>query len=65
MFLGRAHTAGDVVAYIPSERVVDTGDLMHGLLPFMGDGFLDELRPGWNDGRSGALGPASGSDTTR
>jgi cyclase len=42
LFLGRAHTAGDVVAYIPSERVVATGDLMHGLLPFMGDGFPDE-----------------------
>jgi glyoxylase-like metal-dependent hydrolase (beta-lactamase superfamily II) len=42
LFLGRAHTAGDVVAYIPSERVVATGDLMHGLLPYMGDGFPEE-----------------------
>jgi len=42
MFLGRAHTAGDVIAYIPSERVVATGDLMHGLLPYMGDGFPDD-----------------------
>ena len=42
IFLGRAHTAGDIVAYIPSERVVATGDLMHGLLPYMGDGFPDE-----------------------
>jgi cyclase len=42
LFLGRAHTAGDVVAYIPSERAVATGDLMHGLLPYMGDGFPDE-----------------------
>ena len=42
LFLGRGHTAGDVVAYIPSERVVATGDLMHGLLPYMGDGFPDE-----------------------
>src|SRR5262249_32160271 len=32
----------DVVAYIPSERVIATGDLMHGLLPYMGDGFPDE-----------------------
>src|SRR6516165_6923078 len=38
LFLGRAHTAGDVVAYIPSERAIATGDLMHGLLPYMGDG---------------------------
>jgi glyoxylase-like metal-dependent hydrolase (beta-lactamase superfamily II) len=42
LFLGRAHTAGDVVAYVPSQRVVATGDLMHGLLPYMGDGFPDE-----------------------
>src|SRR5262249_38602964 len=42
IFLGRAHTAGDVVAYIPSERAIATGDLMHGLLPYMGDGFPDE-----------------------
>lgn len=42
LFLGRAHTAGDVVAYVPSERIIATGDLMHGLLPYMGDGFPDE-----------------------
>ena len=42
IFLGRAHTAGDVVAFVPSERVIATGDLMHGLLPYMGDGFPDE-----------------------
>jgi cyclase len=42
LFLGRGHTAGDVVTYIPSERVIATGDLMHGLLPYMGDGFPDE-----------------------
>lgn len=42
LFLGRAHTAGDIVAYIPSERVVATGDMMHGILPYIGDGFPDE-----------------------
>jgi glyoxylase-like metal-dependent hydrolase (beta-lactamase superfamily II) len=42
LFLGRAHTAGDVVVFVPSERVIATGDLMHGLLPYMGDGFPDE-----------------------
>jgi cyclase len=42
LFLGRGHTAGDVVTYVPSERVIATGDLMHGLLPYMGDGFPDE-----------------------
>lgn len=42
IFLGRGHTAGDVVVYIPSERTVATGDLMHGLLPYMGDGYPEE-----------------------
>jgi cyclase len=42
LFLGRAHTAGDVIAFVPAERVVATGDLMHGLLPYMGDGFPEE-----------------------
>ena len=27
-FLGRGHTAGDVVVYLPKERVVATGDLL-------------------------------------
>jgi cyclase len=42
LFLGRGHTAGDVVVYIPSERVVATGDLMHSILPYIGDGYPDE-----------------------
>jgi glyoxylase-like metal-dependent hydrolase (beta-lactamase superfamily II) len=42
IFLGRGHTAGDVVLYVPSERVVATGDLMHGVLPYIGDGYPDE-----------------------
>ncbi len=42
VFLGRGHTAGDVVVYVPSERVVATGDLMHSILPFMGDSYPDE-----------------------
>lgn len=42
IFLGRGHTAGDVVVYIPSERTVATGDLMHSLLPYMGDGYPED-----------------------
>jgi glyoxylase-like metal-dependent hydrolase (beta-lactamase superfamily II) len=42
LFLGRGHTAGDVVVYVPAQRVVASGDLMHSLLPYMGDGFPDE-----------------------
>lgn len=37
LFLGRGHTTGDVVAYLPKETVVATGDLLHGWMPFMGD----------------------------
>jgi cyclase len=36
-FHGRAHTAGDVVVYCPQKRVVATGDMVLGSLPFMGD----------------------------
>ena len=64
LFLGRAHTAGDVVAYIPSERVVATGDLMHGLLPYMGDGFPDEWPATLNRSRPSSS-TASSRDTAR
>jgi glyoxylase-like metal-dependent hydrolase (beta-lactamase superfamily II) len=42
LFLGRGHTAGDVVVHIPGERAVATGDLMHGILPYLGDAYPDE-----------------------
>jgi cyclase len=42
LFLGRGHTAGDVVAYLPQQKVVATGDLLHGWMPFMGDGYPPE-----------------------
>jgi cyclase len=42
LFLGRGHTSGDVVAYLPKQRVVATGDLLHGWMPFMGDSFPPE-----------------------
>lgn len=38
-FRGRAHTAGDVVVFCPQQRVVSTGDMLHGFLPFLTDGF--------------------------
>ncbi len=37
LFLGRGHTNGDIVAWLPKERVVATGDLLHGWMPYMGD----------------------------
>jgi cyclase len=39
LFLGRGHTSGDVVVYLPKEKIVATGDLLHGWMPFMADGF--------------------------
>jgi cyclase len=38
-FRGHAHTAGDVVVFCPQKRVVATGDMLHGFLPFLTDGF--------------------------
>jgi cyclase len=38
-FHGHAHTAGDVVVFCPQKRVVATGDMIHGSLPFIADGY--------------------------
>lgn len=38
-FHGHAHTAGDVVVYCPQARAVATGDMIHGFLPFIADGY--------------------------
>jgi cyclase len=38
-FHGHAHTAGDIVVFCPQKRVVATGDMIHGFLPFIADGF--------------------------
>ena len=62
MNFGRGHTGGDVVVYLPAERIIITGDLYGGRrvapdsgynLPFLGDGYLDE----WAEivGKVGAL----------
>jgi cyclase len=42
LFLGRGHTAGDTVVFLPEERVVATGDLMESRLAYMGDAYFDE-----------------------
>jgi len=38
-FHGRAHTAGDVVVFCPQKRLVSTGDMIHGFLPYAGDAY--------------------------
>jgi len=42
LYLGRAHTAGDIVLLLPQERIVCSGDMMEGGIAYLGDGFFDE-----------------------
>jgi cyclase len=37
LWLGRGHTAGDVVVYLPEQRVMATGDLLAGDTPYIAD----------------------------
>jgi cyclase len=41
-FLGRAHTAGDVVVFLPKEKIVITGDMLTAALSNMSDAFVNE-----------------------
>jgi glyoxylase-like metal-dependent hydrolase (beta-lactamase superfamily II) len=41
-FLGRAHTGGDVVVFLPKERVVMTGDMLTSALSNMSDAYVNE-----------------------
>jgi glyoxylase-like metal-dependent hydrolase (beta-lactamase superfamily II) len=43
LHLGRGHTQGDTVAWLPDERVLFAGDLVEArAAPYMGDAFVDE-----------------------
>lgn len=42
LFLGRGHTGGDIVVYLPRERVLATGDLVTAWVPGMNDGYPNE-----------------------
>jgi glyoxylase-like metal-dependent hydrolase (beta-lactamase superfamily II) len=42
LYLGRAHTEGDVFVYLPREKVVITGDCVIGWTPYMGDGYPED-----------------------
>lgn len=42
IFLGRAHTGGDIVVYLPKERAVITGDLLVEGTSYLGDGFIED-----------------------
>ena len=41
-FMGRAHTDGDVVVFLPKERMVATGDMITSALSYTGDAFIEE-----------------------
>lgn len=42
LHFGRGHPGGDVVVYLPKERVVCTGDFYNGYIGYMGDAYVDE-----------------------
>lgn len=42
LFLGRGHTGGDVVVYLPADKLVFTGDLLLPFLSYGGDAYVDE-----------------------
>lgn len=42
LWLGRGHTEGDTVVYLPKEKIVATGDLMESRLAYMGNGIFDD-----------------------
>jgi len=42
IFLGRAHTGGDVAVYFPQDKLVFTGDVAFAGPSFLGDGYVDE-----------------------
>ena len=48
---GRAHTGGDVVVYLPQDKVVFTGDMMLPGLAYMGDAYVNE----WPEALDGLL----------
>lgn len=39
LWMGRGHTDGDVVVYLPKDKVLVTGDLLQGWMPYMGDSY--------------------------
>jgi cyclase len=42
MYFGRAHTDGDIVVFLPKEKIVCTGDMMESQLSYAADAWLGE-----------------------
>ena len=41
-FFGRAHTGGDLVIYLPEDKIAFTGDMFSGRVGYTGDGYVSE-----------------------
>lgn len=41
-YFGRAHTGGDLVVYLPEEKIAFTGDMYLGRISYAGDGYASE-----------------------
>jgi glyoxylase-like metal-dependent hydrolase (beta-lactamase superfamily II) len=81
MHLGRGHTKGDTVAWLPEEKVLFSGDLVeYSATPYTGDAYLgnwpatldrlaalgaEKLVPGRGDALTSAVEVAAGIDGTR
>jgi cyclase len=39
LYLGNAHTEGDIWVYLPKEKILACGDALHGWVPFMSDSY--------------------------
>ena len=39
LWMGKAHTDGDVVVFLPKEKFIATGDMLQGWVPYMADGY--------------------------
>ena len=42
LFLGRAHTGGDAVVFLPEEKILITGDLLTAGISYLGDSYPEE-----------------------
>jgi cyclase len=40
--VGKAHTDGDLIVYLPAEKILVTGDLVHGAQPVTKDGYFSD-----------------------
>lgn len=42
LYLGKGHTDGDMVVYLPNEKILITGDLMTAGLSYIGDSYIED-----------------------